>query len=207
MSELINITCVRVNNVLDEYARTSQLPALLLNHTVTMDDLEECFNTLSKYHQHLAVRMIKQYVDHVREDLENIKKRLRSDYNHTLENLATQGAEFQFPTVLARYREHINPVTALYYDTRELMRTYNPEDDRHVWLYGLVTDKKFNSEILDALDTDMSNLEKIVRKYQWPMKQLGTGVPLQIFHAKQIIKDFSQHYVLFAGLSSWDPDE
>lgn len=207
MSELIDIVCVRVIAVLEQYANSGSLPESLQDHTVTMDDVERCFDQFSNYHQHLAVRMIQHYVDHMKNHLVDLKERLRHDYQHTLENLHTQATGFRFPTVLSRYRSHINPVTALYYDARELLRTYNHEDDRHIWLYGLLADKKFNSEILDALDTDMRSLEKIVKHYQWPMRRLDNSIPLQIFHAKQIISDFSQHYVLFAGLPNWDPEE
>lgn len=207
MSELIDIVCVRVVSVLEEYAISGSLPELLLDNTITMDDVERCFDQISIYYQHLAVRMIKDYIDHVRDHLTDLKEQLRHDYQHTLENLHTQDTEFCFPTVLSRYRSHINPVTALYYDARELLRTYNHEDDRHVWLHGLLSDKKINSEILDALDTDMRSLEKIVKRYQWPMRRLDSNIPLQLFHAKQIISEFSQHYVLFAGLPNWDPEE
>lgn len=207
MSELIDIVCVRVIGAVEEYAHTGVLPDLLINHSITMDDVEQCFDQLDRLQQHQAVRMIKHYVDHTRENLADLKEKLRADYNHTLENLQTLNSDFQFPTVLSRYRAHINPVTALYYDAREMIRAYNCEDERHVWLHGLLSDRKFNNQILDALSADMKMLEKIVREYQWPMRKLDTGVPLQLFHAKQMISEFSQHYVLFASLPSWDPEE
>jgi hypothetical protein len=207
MSELIDIVCVRVAAVLEEYAHTGILPHLLLCHTVTIDDLEHCFDQLTPQQQSVVVSMIRHYVDHMRENLHQLKQQLRADYTHTLDNLQTRSTEFQFPTVLARYRNNINPTTALYYDVREVVRGYNPDDDRHVWLHGLLADRAFNNKILDALSADMRSLEKIVKDYQWPLRKLDKKIPLEIFHARQIIKDFSNHYVLFAGLPSWDPEQ
>lgn len=207
MSDLIDIVCVRVVAALEEFASTGTVPSMLLNHSVTVDQIEGCAKHLSRSQRKIAKAVVEKYLDHMRNNLAVIKTRLRTDYTLTLENLHTQDAQFQFPTVLSRYRSSINPVTALYYDAREMVRSYNIDDERHVWLLGLLSDSQFNNQILDALNTDMCSLEKIIKDYHWILRKLDSKVPLELFHAKQIIKDFSQHYVLFAGIPSWEPHE
>jgi hypothetical protein len=105
------------------------------------------------------------------------------------------------------YRPGINPVRALYYQSRDVTRRYNPENPFHYWLIDLVEDTEFNNIILDALAKDVRKLERIIKRYYFPLVNHGDGIPLELFHAKQQLKDFKHYYLFFRGIKEFHPDE
>ena len=111
----------------------------------------------------------------------------------------TRDPKFTFKHLTA-YRPDINPIRALYYETREVVRRFNPEDEKHIWLTGLVTDKIFNNDILDALEHDIKRLERILKRYYWPLLKHEDNVPLELFHVRQLIKDARHYYNFFFSL-------
>ena len=114
---------------------------------------------------------------------------------------------FKFKEIMNLYRPGMNPIRAIYYQTREVIRRFNPEHPYHYWLVDLVTDLEYNNIILDALAKDVRKLESIIKRYYFPMLEHGDGIPLELFHAKQQLKDFRHYYMFFRGLKNWTPDE
>ena len=108
--------------------------------------------------------------------------------------------------MLIKYRPNINPVRALFYELREITRSYNIENEYHAWLLGLIQDQEYNNKIIDALSIDIKRLEKIVSRYYLPLTQYTDKIPLELFHARQLIKDFRHYKNTFISLKSWDPE-
>ena len=207
MSDVVDFTCVQIQSGLDDYDRTGIIPEDLKNGVYTADDILECLHQLSSQYHSIGNALVRAYTREQQKNLKKIKQNLKDEYQHVLSNLRTTQYDLVFPSVINRYRPDINPVAALYYDCRELTRHFNPEDERHFWLHSLVTDSKLNDAILDALSKDIKNIERFVKKYYWPLTHLSDHIPLELFHARQIIKDFSQFYVFFAGIVDFDPEE
>jgi hypothetical protein len=207
MSEIVDFTCVQIQSGLDDYDRTGIIPEDLMEGVYTADDILSCLRQLPQDYSSTGNALIRAYTRKQQKNLKKIKQDLKDEYHHLLGNLSTTHYGLVFPSVINRYRIDINPVAALYYDCRELTRHFNPEDDRHIWLHSVVTDKKLNNTILDALSRDIKHIEKFVKKYHWSLTNLSDSIPLELFHARQIIKDFSQFYVFFAGIVDFEPED
>lgn len=206
MSDVVEFLCLRIQADLDVYAQTGIIPDDLNSGHYTVDDIQHCLLQIPEKYHAIGNSLVRNYTRELQKNIKKIKQDLRAEYYHTLENLQTTSYDLVFPSVINRYRPDINPVSALYYDVRELTRNYNPEDDRHVWLHSIIIEPELNSKILDALSNDIKELERVVKKYYWPLTQLVDNIPLELFHARQMIKDFSQHYVFFAGITDYDPE-
>jgi hypothetical protein len=131
---------------------------------------------------------------------------MKKDYARVVRNMATEHDSFRFKQIMNSYRPGINPVRAMYYQTRDVARRYNIEHPYHYWLMDLVTDLEFNNIILDALKKDVNKLERIIKRYYFPLIEHNDGIPLELFHAKQQLKDFKHYYLFFRGLKDWQED-
>ena len=178
----------------------------MLDGVYTVEDIESCKTNFSKKHQKLADKVIKEYNSKINESFDSLKIALRKEYSMLVKTARTRDPKFTFKHLTA-YRPDINPIRALYYETREVVRRFNPEDEKHIWLTGLVTDKIFNNEILDALEHDIKRLERILKRYYWPLLKHEDNVPLELFHVRQLIKDARHYYNFFFSLQHWMPDE
>jgi len=132
---------------------------------------------------------------------------MKRDYDRVFKNMASAHESFRYRQIMNLYRPGINPIRALYYQTRDVSRRYNPEHPFHYWLIDMVTDLEYNNIILDALRKDIGKLERIIKRYYYPITKLDDGVPLELFHAKQQLKDFRHYYQFFRGIKDWRPDE
>lgn len=206
MKDIINIKCVRIQAELVRYQRSNVIPHDLLDGAYSIEDIKECLSNLDNEFQHIARKLITEYTVNMRENLSDLKIALRTEYASATSNLDTTGTEFVFPTVMSRYRDNLNPVTALYYDARELLRRYNPDCARHEWLLGLLQDRVFNNKLVDALSRDIVRLERIISRYYWPMHKLSNNIPLELFHARQLSKDFKHYITMFNSVLEWEPN-
>jgi hypothetical protein len=204
--EVLNFVVLRLQNELDKFRRTKTIPHTILEGTYDISDLtEKYFDQLPVKYQRLATKLAKEYNAHVIKNIDNLKIALRKEYSSVVDNLATSHDSFKFDHVLLKYRKDINPIRALYYEVRELQRRYDSDNEYHVWLAGLVTDKEYNNIILDALQKDISKLERIVKRFYFPMVKHTNTMPLELVHAKSTIKDFRHFYTVFAEIQSWIP--
>lgn len=206
MSDIINFVCVRIQGELDAFEKTSTLPHTLLDGVFTVDDILNCRQFFSPKYQDLSDKLVSEYSDTVSASIDSMKESLKREYNAGFKNSATASKEFWFPQIAQYYRADINPVRALYYEVRAMINSYNDEDQKHVWLAGLITDKHFNNQLLDALAQDIARLEKILKRYYWPMLKHSNSIPLELFHARQLIKDARHYYNFFKQLQNWDPE-
>ena len=83
-----------------------------------------------------------QYNERIDENVDSLKLAMKKDYARVVKNMSTEHESFRFKQIMNSYRPGMNPVRALYYQTRDVIRRYNPEHPYHYWLIDLVTDLK-----------------------------------------------------------------
>jgi hypothetical protein len=166
----------------------------------------ECRQYLSPRYQDLVDQLIGEYTHMTEDSIESMRQSLKQEYNAIFQNAYTKSKDFWFPAIASQYRADINPVRALYYEVRTMVRHYDVSNEKHVWLAGLITDRAFNNSLLDALAHDISQIEKLLKRYYWPMLKHSTNIPLELFHARQLIKDARHYYQFFKNLQDWDPE-
>jgi len=208
MDDIVDFVLLRIQQELEKYHKTKTLPFDLLEGAYSIDDIkQEYYEKLNPRYQKIANALIKDYERKIQNNLDSLKIALRKDYVSTMNQLETESSDFKFPSVLTKYRPSINPVKALFYEVRELTRTYNIESEYHVWLLSLLQDLEYNNKIVDALSIDIKRLEKIVSRYYLPMINYTDSIPLELFHARQLIKDFRHYKNTFITLRSWRPED
>jgi hypothetical protein len=207
MSDVVDFVLLRIQHELEKYSKSKTVPFDLLEGAYSIDDIKEhYYDKLEPKYQKIADKLISAYEKKIKENLDSLKRALRKDYTSTINQLETESAEFKFPSVLVKYRTNINPIRALFYEVREITRSYNIDNEYHTWLIGLLTDHEYNNKIVDALSIDIKRLERIVSRYYLPMTQYTDGIPLELFHARQLIKDFRHYKNTFITVKSWDPE-
>jgi hypothetical protein len=207
MSEVVDFVLLRIQHELEKYSKSKTIPFDLLEGAYSIDDIKEhYYDKLDSKYQKLADKLINAYEKKIKENLDSLKHALRKDYTSTINLLETESAEFKFPSVLIKYRANINPIRALFYEVREITRSYNLDNEYHTWLIGLLSDHEYNNKIVDALSVDIKRLERIVSRYYLPMTKYTDSIPLELFHARQLIKDFRHYKNTFMTVKSWDPE-
>lgn len=207
MSDVVDFVLLRIQHELEKYSKSKSVPFDLLEGAYSIDDIKKhYYDKLEPKYQKIADKLISAYEKKIKENLDSLKRALRRDYTSTINQLETESAEFKFPSVLVKYRTNINPIRALFYEVREITRSYNLDNEYHTWLIGLLTDQEYNNKIIDALSIDIKRLERIVSRYYLPMTQYTDGIPLELFHARQLIKDFRHYKNTFITVKSWDPE-
>lgn len=209
MADLLNFTCIRLQADLDRYASTKRFPDSIIDGLLSVDDILACIPSLPAKYKRIAKRLVAEYENLINQDAAIIKANLRQDYGAVFNSLKTAGSDFMFPTVLARYRPSICPTKALYYDVREIVRRYNLDDERHIWLRELVTDREFNNKLCSAILEDIESIERIIKMYYFPLTRLEpNSIPLELFHARQMLNDLRTYHKFFSGLLlDWHFDE
>lgn len=208
MSSVIDFICIRIQAELDKFEKTKTIPHDLLDGVWDIHDIEKCKPHMAKKYQVQADRLIKEYSQNMKKDLPALRDALKKEYAHGLNNSRTRGLDFVFPNIMKKYRTDINPIRAIYYETRDMVRGYNPDNHNHQWLAELVTDREFNNKMLEALEHDMKIIERILKRYYWPLLKLKEKeIPLELFHARQYIKDARFYYQFFVNMQRWSPDE
>lgn len=206
--EIIDFVLLRITTELDKFERTTTIPHTLLEGAIEIDEIKDVYyKKLSSRYQKIFDKLYKEYDQKLGENIGSVKKAMKNDYASVIKNFRTEHDSFRFKQVLNSYRRGINPVRALFYQTRDVLRRYNPDHPYHYWLIDLVTDLEYNNILRDALKKDVNNLERIIKRYYFPLVNHGDGIPLELFHAKQQLKDFRHYYMFFRNLNDWQPDE
>lgn len=207
MSDIVDFVLLRIQHELDKYKKSKTVPFDLLEGAYSIDEIKNgYYDKLSPRYQKIADTLISDYEKKINNNLESLKTALRNDYTSTINQLESESTTFKFPSVLIKYRPNINPIRALFYEIREITRSYNIENEYHAWLLGLIQDQEYNNKIIDALSIDIKRLEKIVSRYYLPLTQYTDKIPLELFHARQLIKDFRHYRNTFISIKSWDPE-
>jgi hypothetical protein len=204
-NNVLDFEVLRIQHELDLYVKNRTLPHDLLEGVYSITSLKEnYYHRLQPYYQKIADQLIKDYHCTIADNISSLKSALKKEYAAVIDNLETNSVDFKFPSVLVKYRPDINPVRALFYEIREILRSYNTENQYQQWLLGIVTDCEYNNKLVDALSVDIRRLEKIVSRYYVPLTQHDTNIPLELFHARQLIKDFRHYRSLFINSKSFE---
>ena len=207
MSDVVDFVLLRIQNELEKYKKSKTIPFDLLEGAYSIDDIKQgYYDKLTTKYQKIADSLIKDYEQKIVNNLDSLKIALRKDYSSTITQLETEKSDFKFPSVLIKYRPNINPVRAIFYEIREITRSYNIENEYHAWLLSLLQNAEYNNKIIDALSIDIRRLEKVVSRYYLPLTQYTDSIPLELFHARQLIKDFRHYKNAFISLKAWDPE-
>lgn len=205
MSDVVDFVLLRIQHELEKYNKNKTIPFDLLEGAYSVDEIKHnYYEKLAPKYQKIADKLINDYEKKIKDNLESLKLALRKDYSGVISQLETDSSEFKFPSVLIKYRPDINPIRAIFYEVREIMRSHNTENEYQVWLLSLLQDAEYNNKIVDALSVDIKRLTKIVSRYYLPMTQYTDRIPLELFHARQLIKDFQHYKGMFISLKSWD---
>jgi len=206
--EIIDFVVLRIQSELDRYQRTKTIPHSILDGTYDIEEVAELYiDKLTPKYQKLAKKLHKEYYEKIQDNIDSLREALRKDYSAIMSNLHTNHSSFYFDAVMNLYRPDMNPVRALYYQTREVIRNYNSEDPHHYWLVDLVTDRHYNNIICDALAKDVKKLERVIKRYYFPITKNSEGVPLELFHARRTLQDYRHFYNFFADVKKFRPDE
>lgn len=204
MSKVVDFKCLRIQVELDKFIKTNTLPHALFEGMFSVEDIEHCYDEFNLEHKRAATKLIKTYRQSIRENETSLYETFKTDYYKTIETLRTRSEIFRFDNILSKYRITINPVTAIYYEAREALRKKDKDSTYIKWIHSLVTDKEFNNLLQDALYHDVRILEKIINRYYWPLKNASKDIPMEIYHARRIIKDFMSHLTFFQNSLDWD---
>ena len=162
-----------------EYLKTGVLTDSLrigINNT-TPGHLEYLKSDLSENETKIIDTAISKIKKKYVRDLSNHRQKINMLAQTALENLTTLDERFVIPEVMARYRESINPVKALYYDLQEIMFLYDgkTKKEHHKFLIERFSEHSKFDEILLAVDRDIEDLKeckshlRIIRdEYQLP---------------------------------------
>jgi hypothetical protein len=206
--EIIDFVILRITTELDKFQRTKTIPHTLLEGAIEIDQIQEVYyDQLPTKYKKIFNKLLKEYHQNIGENIESLKEAMKKDYARVMKNMSTEHESFRFKETMQPYRPGMNPIRALFYESREVIRRYNPDNPHHYWLVDLITDRLFNNIILDALGADTKKLERIIKRYYFPLVNHGKGIPLELFHAKQQLKDFRHYYMFFRNLKDWSPDE
>ena len=206
--EIIDFVILRITTELDKFQRTKTIPHTLLEGAIEIDQIKDVYyEKLSAKYQKIFNKLLKEYHQNIGENIDSLKEAMKKDYARVMKNMSTDHDSFRYKEIMSQYRPGMNPIRALFYESREVIRRYNPDNPHHYWLVDLITDKLFNNILLDALGADTKKLERIIKRYYFPLVNHGKGIPLELFHAKQQLKDFRHYYMFFRNLKDWAPDE
>ena len=201
--EVINFEVLRIQSELENYSRTETLPHLLLNGAYNLDEVFNAYyDKLTPKHKLIADHLKSNYDTTLTHCITSLRIALKKEYVAVMNDLSSEHEAFIFEHVMNKYRPGINPLRALYYEIREVKRTFSSENDYHVWLVELITDKGFRNILEDALTKDIKRLEKIIARYYVPIVKNSTDIPLELFHAKQTISDFRHYATVFRDIDA-----
>ena len=108
---------------------------------------------------------------------------------------------------MVRFRSNINPVRALIYDAREVVKSYSSENPRHIWLHAVLTENEFHNRLLDAIVTDRRRVDKILNVYSPMYTGADLQEPLQMIHLRRLRTDLLEYANTITKLKNWDPEE
>ena len=205
--DIINFDAIRLTTELNKYKLHKSIPNSFLDGTYTILDLKENYEQFSAKHKKLADRLIEQYNVELRQSEEGLYSSLLNEYRAFLRNQETRKAHWAFPAVMKNYRVNINPVRALYYETKTTMKTYNDYNDHHGWLKELVTDKEFFMRVTDAIVRDRKNVDKIINFYYPLFQDAKFPMPIELAHLKTLRKDLLDYANLFTNAKNWNLEE
>ena len=100
--DIINFDAIRLTTELNKYQRHKEIPNSFLDGTFTILDVKEILPTLSRKHQIIANKLIKQYDVDVKQSKDGLLKVFLNEYRSFLNNQHTRNERWVFPNVMKK---------------------------------------------------------------------------------------------------------
>lgn len=193
MSNVVKLVCLKVRSALLEFQKTKSVPKLMINGDITLSDISSCMSNFNDDEIIQLKKMQGLYKNYCITNKKRFKANLRAEYADAIINFKTRDPDFIFEDIMSAYRKDINPVSALCNELNRMSKSYDPDNLYHQWLIDLVTGKEMNKKLYNALKTDIFVLDNILNKYNLLFSVDSSQIPLELFHAKQKIKEFEKN--------------
>jgi hypothetical protein len=154
-------------------------------------------STTGKYiEQIIEAHKIQSYID--------LQAEFSRDLKSLESNLKTNSSKFKFPTILCNYRKGINPVVALYHNVQEALFKYDPKNKKYVWIINLFLNKRWLTELLSAINTDIKSINTIIKKYNSNRDSTYINAKLNELLDKK--KNLTHYAEVFVLVEEWKKD-
>ena len=203
MSDIVNFKCLRIRSEMSDYIKKGIWPQGLRDASYTINDVESCLGELPFWQKNYVRDFIPKYQKIAQSEKFIQQATIKKEYRALLSNLKTTSTEFKFPTILSDYRSDINPVSAIYYNTLEVVRAFNTHNEKHHWIINIVKDRKFNTKLITALTQDINQLKTFLEEHN----HIDITTSLELFHAWKMSEDFNTYKNFFTDLQNWQADE
>jgi hypothetical protein len=203
VTKVVDFKCIKVQNEIDWFVRTSLVPVSLQSGEISIRDVEQCLDTMDLPFKKSGVKLINAFVK--TNAVTGLHAAAIREYDSLYNNLKSKNRRFKFSQVLDNYRMTINPLTAFYYECREMRRVWDPSNGYHSWLLRTAQDHEFYSCIVKALDHDLEALTRYTNRYYWLLLYMKKEMPIEVYHAKQFMEDLNDYREFFTELREWTP--
>lgn len=196
MDKVINFNLAKIESELDRYRQGLTSADKFTPHQV--DDLKtDYYEKLTEEYKCIADAFLADYHRFQNVNREEVIKQLKNDYAVLFKTFCTSDIDFVFPGVLKHYRPGINPVVAIFYEIQNLCAYPERNEEMHYWLEDMLTEPEFNQKLISALEQDIKSLKHIIVQYYRVLKGNEENMPLELYHAKRKIEEFSRCCAFF----------
>ena len=205
--DIINFASIRLTTELNKFKLHKTIPNTFLDGTFSILDLKENYEDFSAKHKKIADRLIKVYEVEIRESADGLEKSMLNEYSGFLKNQRCREHWWVYPAVMKKYRVNINPVRAVYYETKEMVKKFNSHSPHHGWLFDIVSSNEWHQRVMKAILTDRQRVDKIINFYLPLYEASGLPAPLELTHLKTLRSDLLDYANLFTSVKQWTPDD
>lgn len=200
MDKVINFNLAKIESELDRYRQGLTSLDKFSPHQV--DHLRtDYYEKLTEEYRDIADAFLADYNKFQTSNRDEVIKQLKHDYAILFKTLCTSDADFAFPGVLKHYRPGINPVLAIFYEIQNLCAYPERDEEMHYWLEDLLTEPEFSSKLITALEQDIKSLKHIIVQYYRVLKANEENMPIELYHARRKIEEFSRCCAFFKEMS------
>ena len=133
--DIINFDSIRLTTELNKFKLHKTIPNTFLDGTFSILDLKENYEDFSAKHKKIADNLMDVYDVQIRESADGLEKSMVNEYRGFLKNQRCREHWWVYPAVMKKYRVNINPVRAVYYETKEMVKKFNSHSPHHGWLH------------------------------------------------------------------------
>lgn len=205
--DIINFDSILLTTELNKFKLHKTIPDTFLDGTFSILDLKENYNDLSAKHKRLADRLMKKYDVEIRDSADGLEKSMLNEYRGFVSNQHCRAEWWVYPAVMKNYRVNINPVRAVYYETKEMIKKFNSHSVHHGWLYDIVTDNEWHQRVMKAILSDRKRVDKIINFYVPLYESAGLETPIELKHLQTLRSDLLDYANLFTTVRTWSPDD
>ena len=207
MPDIIDFKKIRLENLLIKFAKSNEIPSEFIDGRMNPDELFSMYkDSLSEYHLKLLNKLKRILASRLRKSQKNIYESFIEEYLYFYKHQCTKEDKWRFPIVSSKYRDNLNPIRALYYELLNIMNSYNPESDVHVFVLDMFKDAEWRNTIINCVTKDVRAIDKITSTYHYPLEKIGEK-PFEFLYLMELKKDLVTARSVFRSIEHWSPDE